>query len=32
VLVSSLAIEGSTTAPPGASGPPDGAPHRWAAR
>ena len=31
VLVSALAIEG-TTAPPGASGPPDGAPHRWAAR
>jgi MinD-like ATPase involved in chromosome partitioning or flagellar assembly len=32
VLVSALAIEGSTTTPPGASGPPDGAPHRWAAR
>ena len=32
VLVSALAIEGSKTAPPGASGPPDGAPQRWAAR
>ena len=32
VLVSALAIEDSRTAPPGASGPPDGAPQRWAAR
>ena len=32
VLVSALAIEGSKTSPPGASGPPDGAPQRWAAR
>jgi MinD-like ATPase involved in chromosome partitioning or flagellar assembly len=31
VLVSALAIEGRT-APAGASGPPDGAPQRWAAR
>ncbi len=32
VLVSALAIEGSRTVPPGASGPPDGASQRWAAR
>ena len=32
VLVSALAIEGSRAAPPGAPGPPDGAPQRWAAR
>jgi MinD-like ATPase involved in chromosome partitioning or flagellar assembly len=31
VLVSALALEGSRT-PPGAPGPPDGAPQRWAAR
>ena len=32
VLVSALALEGSKAAPPGAAGPPDGAPHRWVAR
>jgi MinD-like ATPase involved in chromosome partitioning or flagellar assembly len=32
VLVSSLAIGGGTTVPPGDPGPPDGASQRWAAR
>jgi MinD-like ATPase involved in chromosome partitioning or flagellar assembly len=32
VLVSALALEGNRAAPPGAAGPPDGAPERWVAR
>ena len=32
VLVSALALEGNRAAPPGAAGPPDGAPQRWVAR